>query len=68
MFNHFNQNITRAQSEKDDNYLLFIVNNTQLFIDCYIFNDVFYSSVWTQKSSKFRIIKTFYSMIVNLKL
>ena len=38
------QNVTRAQqSERDDNDLLGIDNNRQLFYDCYTFDDVFYS-------------------------
>ena len=42
-FSRFNQNVTRVQSRRDDNYLLFIVNNDQLFNNCYIFNKNFYS-------------------------
>ena len=29
-FNHFNQNVTREQSERGNNYLLFTVNNNRL--------------------------------------
>ena len=42
-FSHFNQNVARALSGRGDNYLLFIVSNSQLINDCYIFNDNFYS-------------------------
>ena len=38
-----NQTATCAQSERGDNYLLSIVNNSQLLNDCYIFHDGFYS-------------------------
>ena len=42
-FNHFNQYVTREQSERGDNYLLLIVSNNQLCNDCCIFNVIFYS-------------------------
>ena len=41
-FNHFNQNVTSAQGKRVDNCLLFIVNDSKLFNDYYIFNDIFY--------------------------
>ena len=59
MFNHFNQNVTPAQSKISDNYLLFIINNIQLFSDCCILNDVFHLCLHAKvKQAGFRNTKT----------